>query len=79
MNTSFPRWVKSLLRMYNKAKGQMNAPKSIIDEPQGQLVSKCGIDCKKHGSILSKVERQVGQILTSVSYDEWSQKRLSVD
>jgi hypothetical protein len=79
MNTLFSRWEKSLLRMYNKAKGQMNAPQSIIDEPQGQLVCRCGIDCEKHGNILSKVETQVGEILTLVSYDEWSQKRLSVD
>jgi hypothetical protein len=57
----------------------MKAPQSIIDESQGQLVSKCCIECEKHGSILSKVERQVGEILTMVSYDEWSQKRLSVD
>jgi hypothetical protein len=79
MNTLFPRWEKPLLRMHNKAKGQTNAPRSIIDETQNQLVNKCCIECRNHGSILSKVKKQVEQTLIRVSYDDWSQKRLSVD
>jgi hypothetical protein len=67
MNASTSRRENLLLRIYNKAKSRENAPRSINDDTQDQLMNKCCICCKNHSSILSKVEKQVGEILISVS------------
>jgi hypothetical protein len=67
MNESTSRRENLLLRIYNKAKSRENAPRSINDDTQDQLVNRCCISCKNHSSILLKVEKQVGEILISVS------------
>lgn len=67
MNESTSRRENLLLRIYNKAKSREDAPRSIKDDTQDQLVNKCCISCKNHSGILLKVEKQVEKILLLVS------------